>query len=165
MIASDSTPATIAAAERQQEYYTKVTGHRPPLWTDSEVRLEDLEWPVVILAGHLSAVPWAAELFRRVSPPDGKESFAIESFGFANHAFIVVRGNDGSGVRYGLHHLMELLEVDSEGSIRLPPLSIRRAPLVTGRILGLFWNGGSPPEQARKKNPENWPLEKFDSKS
>jgi len=130
-----------------------VTGHRRDLWTDSEVRLEDLKQPVVILAGELPANRWTADILRQVPPADSEEGFGIQTLSYPQRTFIVVRGADSSGVRYGLHHIVEALEVDRAGTIRFPRMKMTRVPLVKHRLLGLvrfvsFANAGEPSVKA-----------------
>jgi hypothetical protein len=161
VIASESGPGTLAAATRLQFYLSTVTGHKVPLWTDSEVVPEQLKEKNVILAGRLPANRWTSELLNQAPPVEGNEGFSLFTMIRPEHNYILVRAFDDSGVRYGFHRLLEEVIADGIGTVRLPSLRLSRAPAVKGRILGLFWNGGIPPAEAAQKNPENWPIEKL----
>jgi hypothetical protein len=163
IIPSTSDLGVIAAASRIRDYMSKVTGRTPHLWTDSEVRMEDLEAPNIILAGQLPTNRWPKELLSQVSCPESGEGFAIHTLTYSGRDFIIVRGADSGGIRYGLHRLLLELEVASPGKISLGPLQLVLTPTVANRVLGLFWNGGLAKDVARRKNPENWPLAKLQS--
>ena len=161
VIDSDSGPGTLDAAGRLRSYLSRVTGQSVPLWTDSEVILDQLKEPNIILAGRLPVSRWTARLLAAAPPVERNEGFSIRTFVEDGHTFVLVRALDDPGVRYGLHRLIEELAVDENSTVRLKSLKLSLSPQVRGRILGLFWNGGLPPEEAAKKNPETWPLEKL----
>lgn len=161
VIASESGPGTLAAATRLQDYLSRVTGHMVPLWTDSEIMPEQLKEQNVILAGRPPLNRWTAGLLSQAPPVEGNEGFSLFTVMRPERSYVLVRALKDSGVRYGFHRLMEELTVDGHGVVRLPSIKSSEAPAVSGRILGLFWNGGIPPGEAAQRNPENWPIEKL----